>query len=214
MKNLRITKFYGFLIALFMAFLFLPVPVKAEEEEYITSLDITYNAPEGFPSTMLTAEQVSNILYASITSTRREEADGSDWYIYGPSPTPWCGICYRTEEWNNDENNDYDYGYVWMGNSDLLDDEILPAGKDYYLIFNPCPDVKKFDPDTIPTVTVNGEPADEVRRNGEELVVYKKVELVNTASDYYTGLSISPAEGLVVKGGLCNLRLQRPMWEM
>ena len=158
----RSKRLLSLLLVLLLALGLLPGAVLADEgEEYITSLEVTY---EPFVlellNTQVTGLQVSEALFRAVTSPKTatyEEED--DWYVSGDplGPCDYVCICRRVEEDELDPG-DYSMGFETL----FVSEDPLSAEEEYYFRFFICSREKAFDPDALTAVTVNGDAADYV----------------------------------------------------
>ena len=124
-----------------------PVAVFAGEVQYVDShINIEYDASAFKLTTDMTGREATEALRDAITSPTSYTIDNSlSWYIYVENY--FTSVCYFDEEGTHCHLRD--------------SDDLLQTGVDYYLWFN-IEDASGYEWDVynLPTVTVNGVPAD------------------------------------------------------
>ena len=171
----------------------MPLAVFAENEKTVeTSFNVTYNPSMVITTTRLTGREVSEMLKYSVTSLKGTDFHGEDqgWFVYVTM----------------DSNSAYtSLGYFEYDSfrSLALSDEHLTADREYYYEFN----IENagdylWDVDNLPTVTVNGEPADVRWRNQNpygDLDVFVKAPL-NETGHAAAAVTVTPETTVVQRG--------------
>ncbi len=177
----RLIRPLSLFICLLLCLSWLPTAARAENTT-ISSLNITYDASHVFPTTRLSGRVVTAALYEVMTTAMSYNVTGDDdFYVYGgpDNLTDWTCLCYKV----SDENSSWGSGYYGLAS----DYDLLTADREYYFRFDVYDNSsagKRFPGDgVLPTVTVNGSPAAEVRYvDDHQIEVYQRVYLNETGS--------------------------------
>ena len=186
MMNKRSKSVLAFMTALLMAAVCFPVR-RVHAVQYITNVPITYDAGILVISTKATGSEVTQGLIAALHPNENDQTFcGESAYI--DSRTSFTYLAKKTE-----------YGYNSLSDSTVL----LDMSEEYYLSFN-IEDAAgwNFDTDHLPSVTINGKPADSVVWNSQEptghIQAYQKVYPVN--QDFCYSVTLSETSQKVQKG--------------
>ncbi|MBR3556155.1 MAG: immunoglobulin domain-containing protein [Oscillospiraceae bacterium] len=177
----RLIRPVSLFICLLLCLSWLPTAARAENTT-ISSLNITYDASHVFPTTRLSGRVVTAALYEVMTTAMSYNVTGDDdFYVYGgpDNISDWTCLCYKV----SDENSSWGSGYYGLAS----DYDLLTADREYYFRFDVYDNSsagKRFPgAGVLPTVTVNGSPAAEVRYvDDHQIEVYQRVYLNETGS--------------------------------